>query len=76
MIHDGQGHQGADMTITLCQEYFCWHPMYKDTVEYVHNCLNFKMVKGHYRGPDTQPSSLISIILWTHCASALTRLTQ
>ena len=37
-LHDGQGHQGIERTIALCQEQFYWTTMFQDITKYVKDC--------------------------------------
>ena len=38
MLHDGQGHQGLECTLALCQERFYWNTMFQDVTNYVKTC--------------------------------------
>ena len=38
LLHDGQGHQGIERTIALCQEQFYWNTMFQDVTKYVKEC--------------------------------------
>ena len=38
MLHDGQGHQGIERTIALCQKQFYWNTMFQDVTKYVKEC--------------------------------------
>ena len=35
LLHDGQGHQGLERTLALCQERFYWNTMFQDVTNYV-----------------------------------------
>ena len=35
LLYDGQGHQGIERTIAICQEQFYWNTMFQDTTKYV-----------------------------------------
>ena len=38
LLHDGQGCQGIERTIALCQEQFYWNTMFQDITKYVKDC--------------------------------------
>ena len=38
LLHDGQGHQGLERTLALCQERFYWNTMFQDVTNYVKTC--------------------------------------
>ena len=38
LLHDGQGHQGLEHTLALCQERFYWNTMFQDVTNYMKNC--------------------------------------
>ena len=67
MLHDDYGHQGLDQTLALVRERFYWSTMNHDATEYVTNCHQCHVAKGHYTGPHTQRGCLLPIILWTYC---------
>ena len=46
LLHDGQGHQGIERTIVLCQERFYWNTMFQDITKYVKNCPRCQIAKG------------------------------
>ena len=54
MLHDDYGHQGLDQTLALVRERFYWSTMNHDVTEYVTNCHQCHVTKGHYSGPYTQ----------------------
>ena len=60
MLHDGQGHQGIEITTALCRECFYWNTMYRDITQYVKDCPWRQVVKGPYVGPKMQPGSIIA----------------
>ena len=51
MLHDDYGHQGLDWTLALVRERFYWSTMNHDETEYVTNCHQCHVAKGHYTGP-------------------------
>ena len=51
--HDGQGHQGIERTIALCQEQFYWNTMFQDVTKYVKECPHCQIAKGDYNEPNT-----------------------
>ena len=65
MLHDDYGHQGLDQTLPLVRERFYWSTMNHDATEYVTNCHQCHVAKGHYTGPvvlqiHTQQGSLVA----------------
>ena len=54
LLHDGQGHQGLEHTLALCQERFYWNTMFQDVTNYVQNCPHCQTVKGDYVHPKTK----------------------
>ena len=60
MLHDDYGHQGLDWTLALVRERFYWSTMNHDATEYVTNCHQCHVAKGHYTGPHTQQESLVA----------------
>ena len=60
MLHDDYGHQGLDWTLALVRERFYWSTMNHDATEYVTNCHQCHVAKGHYTGPHTQQGSLVA----------------
>ena len=60
MLHDDYGHQGLDQTLSLVRERFYWGTMNHDITEYVTNCHQCLVTKGHYTGPQTQYGSLVA----------------
>ena len=46
LLHDGQGHQGIERTIALCQEQFYWNTMFQDVTKYVKECPWCQIAKG------------------------------
>ena len=60
MLHDDYGHQGLDWTLALVRERFYWSTMNHDATEYVTNCHQCHVAKGHYPGPHTQQGSLVA----------------
>ena len=54
LLHDGQGHQGLEWTLTLCWERFYWNTMFQDVTNYVKTCPQCQMVKGDYTDPKTK----------------------
>ena len=54
MFHDDYGHQGMDWTLALVRERFYWSSMNQEVTEYVTNCHQCHVTKGHFTGPQTQ----------------------
>ena len=48
MLHDDYGHQGLGWTLALVRERFYWSVMNHDATEYVTNCHQCHVAKGHY----------------------------
>ena len=46
LLHDGQGHQGIEQTIALCQEQFYWNIMFQDITKYVKKCPHCQIHEG------------------------------
>ena len=51
LLHDGQGHQGLERTLALCQERFYWNTMFQDVSKYVKTCPHCQTAKGNYTDP-------------------------
>ena len=60
MLHDDYGHQGLGQTLALARKRFYWGTMNQDVTEYVTNCHQCHVTKGHYTGPQTQQGSLVA----------------
>ena len=60
MLHDDYGHQGLDWTLALVREKFYWSMMSHDATEYVTNCHQHHIAKGHYTCPHTQQGFLVA----------------
>ena len=60
LLHDGQGHQGIERTIALCQERFYWNTMFQDVTKYVKECPHCQIAKGDYTEPNTIPGVIIA----------------
>ena len=60
LLHDGQGHQGSERTLALCQERFYWNTMFQDVTNYMKICPRCQTVKGDYTDPKTKPSTIIA----------------
>ena len=60
LLHDGQGHQGLERTLALCQERFYWNTMFQDVSNYVKTCPCCQTAKGNYTDPKTKLSSIIA----------------
>ena len=43
LLHDGQGHQGLEHTLALCQERFYLNTMFQDITNYVKIVYNAKL---------------------------------
>ena len=61
MLHDDNGHQGLDQILALVRERFYWGTMNHDVTEYITNCHQCHVTKGHYTGPQTQQGSHVAI---------------
>ena len=59
LLHDGQGHQGLECTLALCQERFYWNTMFQDVTNYVKNCPRCQTAKGDYTDPKTKLGTII-----------------
>ena len=59
MLHDDYGHQGLDQTLALVRERFYWSTMNQDITDYVTNCHQCHVTRGHYIGPHTQQGLLV-----------------
>ena len=59
-LHDGQGHQGLERTLALCQERFYWNTMFQDVTNYVKTCPRCQTAKGNYTDPKTKLGSIIA----------------
>ena len=60
MLHDDYGHQGLEWTLALVKERFYWSTMNHNATEYVTNCHQCHVAKGHYTGLHTQQGSLVA----------------
>ena len=60
LLHDGQGHQGLERTLALCQERFYWNTMFQDITNYVKTCPWCQTAKGDYTDPKTKLGSIIA----------------
>ena len=60
LSHDGQGHQGLERTLALCQERFYWNTMFQDVTNYVKTCPQCQTVKGDYTDPKTKLGTIIA----------------
>ena len=60
MLHDDYGHQALDWTLALVRERFYWNMMNHDATEYVTNCHQCHVAKGHYTGLHTQQGLLVA----------------
>ena len=60
MLHDDYGQQGLDCTLALVRERFYWSTMNQAVTEYITNCQQCHVAKGHYTGPCTQQGSLVA----------------
>ena len=60
LLHDGQGHQGLERTLALCQERFYWNTMFQDVTNYVKTCPRCQTAKGDYTDPKTKLGSIIA----------------
>ena len=60
LLHDGQGHQGLERTLALCQERFYWNTMFQDVTNHVKTCPRCQTVKGDYTYPKTKPGTIIA----------------
>ena len=64
MLHDDYGHQGLYQTLALVRERFYWSMMNHDTTEYITNCHQCHVAKGHYTGLHTQQGSPVANNPW------------
>ena len=60
LLHVGQGHQGLERTLALCQERFYWNTMFQDVTNYVKTCPQCQTAKGDYTDPKTKPGTIIA----------------
>ena len=60
LLHDGQGHQGLERTLALCQERFYWNTLFQDVTNYVKTCPQCQTVKGDYTDPKTKLGTIIA----------------
>ena len=60
LLHDGQGHQGIERTITLCQEQFYWNTMFQVATKYVKDCPQCQIAKEDYTEPNKIPGVIIA----------------
>ena len=60
LLHDGQGHQGIERTIALCQEQFYWNTIFQDATKYLKECPQCQIMKGDYNEPNTIPGAIIA----------------
>ena len=60
MLHDDYGHQGLDQALALVKKRFYWSTMNHDVTEYVTNCQQCHVLKGHYTVPHTQQGLLVA----------------
>ena len=60
LLHDGQGHQGLERTLALCQERFYWNTMFQDVTNYVKTCPQCQTAKGDYIDPKTKLGTIIA----------------
>ena len=60
LLHNGQGHQGLERTLALCQERFYWNTMFQDVSNYVKTCPRCQTAKGNYTDPKTKPGNIIA----------------
>ena len=54
VLHNDYGHQGLDWTLALLRERFYWGTINQDVTDYVTNCHQCHVAKGHYIGLHTQ----------------------
>ena len=67
MLHDDYGHQGLDWTLALVRERFYCSTVNHDVAEYITNCHQCHVAKGHYTGLHTQQGLLVANNPWTCC---------
>ena len=60
MLHDDYGHQALNWTLAPERERFYWSTMNHDVTEYVTNCHQCHVAKGHYTDPHTQQGLLVA----------------
>ena len=60
MLHDDYGNQGLDQTLALVREIFYWATMNQDVTNYVTNCHQCHVTKGHHTGLHTKKGSLVA----------------
>ena len=60
LLHDGQGHQGLECTLALCQERFYWNTMFQDVTNYMKTSPWCQTVKGDYTDPKTKLGMIIA----------------
>ena len=60
LLHYGQGNQGVEHTLALCQERCYWNTMFQEVTNYVKNCPHCQTVKGDYVDPKTKPGVIIA----------------
>ena len=60
LLHDGQGHQGLERILALCQERFYWNTMFQDVTNYVKTCPRCQTVKGDSTDPKTKLGTIIA----------------
>ena len=60
MLHNNYGLLGLDQTLALVRERFYWGTMNHDVTEYVTNCYQFHVTKGHYTGLETKQGLLVA----------------
>ena len=53
LLHDEQGYQGIERTITLCWERFYWNTMFQDITRYAKECPPCQNTKEDYTEPNT-----------------------
>ena len=54
------GHQVLDWTLALVREKFYWGTMNQDITDYITNCHQCHVKKGHYTGLHAQQGSLVA----------------
>ena len=59
LLHDEQGHQRTERTLSLFKERFFWHSMSKDVPTWVQNCKRCQEAK-QYANLNIKPSSIIT----------------
>ena len=60
MLHDDQGHEAIERTLSLLCEHFYWSKMYVDATSWVQNCNRFKIANGPYVDPNPIQGSLMA----------------